>query len=112
MVLMSPKRKRVASKKIWSRRQLKAGADHGGADALKVVPDFKLGGQLAPRAISRGSGTQLRYDWRRGQVNYDIVGVVQHPRVLGRKTITPGNLLGRVHGIGLQARLGKRERHR
>jgi hypothetical protein len=101
MVLMPPKRQRVATKKVWSRRQLRAGANHGGAGAFKVARDFKLGGQLAPPAVSGGSGAELRHDGRRGQVNYDIVGVVQHPRLIGRKAITPGNLLGRVHRSSL-----------
>jgi hypothetical protein len=97
MLLVSPKRQRVAAHEVRPRRQLRAGANHGGADAFKVARDCKLGGQLAPPAVSGGSGAELRHDGRRGEVNYDIVGVVQHPRLIGRKAITPGNLLGRVH---------------
>jgi len=108
MVLMSPKRQRVAANEVRSRRQLWAGADHGGASPLKVVRDLKLGGQLAPGAVSGGGGAELRDDRRRGQMNDNIVGVVQHPRVLGRNAITLCDLLGRVHRSGLEVRSGKR----
>jgi hypothetical protein len=30
-------------------------------------------------------------------VNYNIVGVVQHPRLLGRNAVTLGDVLSRVH---------------
>jgi hypothetical protein len=33
-------------------------------------------------------------------VNYNIVGVVQHPRLLGRKAVTLGDDLSRAHRSG------------
>src|SRR5260370_35330953 len=97
VLLMTPERHRKVALYVGARRQFLARANDRGAGTNEVLGDLELGGQLTPPLLSNRGAADLRHDRGRGEGNYNIASVVQHPGALGRDSVTLADLLSRLH---------------